>query len=104
MVVYAAGFEVEEFFVADRAAGAAVAAFDLVSVDFEAGHGIGLGFLAVDEIATRLVGVGEVGALIDGDEAGEDGAGGVVKGVFVEQVAAGVGGGMVLESALIDDL
>ena len=104
VVVDATGFEVEEFFVADGAAGAAVAAFDLVGIDFEAGHGVGLGFLAVDEIATGLVGVGEVGAFIDGNQTREDGAGGVVEGVFVEEVAAGVGGGVVLEGALIDDL
>ena len=104
MVVDAAGFEVEEFFVADGATGAAVAAFDLIGVDFEAWHGVGLGFLAVDEVAAGLVGVGEVGAFIDGDEACEDGAGGVVEGVFVKQVAAGVGGGVVLEGALVDDL
>lgn len=104
VVVDAAGFEVEEFFVADGAAGAAVAAFDLIGIDFQAGHGVGFGFLAVDEVAAGLVGVGEVGAFIDGDEAGEDGAGGVVEGVFVEEVAAGVGGDVVLEGALINDL
>ena len=104
VIVNAAGFEVEEFFVADGAAGAAVAAFDLVGIDLETGHGVGLGFLAVDEVAAGLVGVGEVRAFIDGDESGEDGAGGVVEGVFVKQVAASVGGGVVLEGALIDDL
>ena len=104
VVVDAASFEVEEFFVADGATGAAVAAFDLVGVDLETRHGVGLGFLAVDEVAAGLVGVGEVGAFIDGDETGEDGAGGVVEGVFVKQVAASVGSGVVLEGALIDDL
>jgi hypothetical protein len=104
VVVDAAGFEVEEFFVADGAAGAAVAAFDLVGIDFQAGHGVGLGFLAVDEVAAGLVGVGEVCAFIDGDETREDGAGGIVEGVFVKEVAAGVRSGVVLEGALIDDL
>ena len=104
VVVDAASFEVEEFFVADGATGAAVAAFDLVGVDLETRHGVGLGFLAVDEVAAGLVGVGEVRAFVDGDESGEDGAGGVVEGVFVKQVAASVGSGVVLEGALIDDL
>ena len=70
----AAGFEVEEFFVADGAAGSSVAAFNLIGVDFEAGKAGGFGFVAVEEIAAGLVSVGEVRFFIDGDEAAKNGA------------------------------
>ena len=100
----AAGFEVEEFFVAYGAAGGSVAAFDLVGVDFEAGEAGGLGFVAVEEIAAGLVGVGEVRFFIDGDEAAENGARLAVECVFVKQVTGGMRGLVVLQRALIDDL
>ena len=81
-----------------------MAAFDLVSVDFKAWEAGGFGFVAVEQVAAGLVGIGVVGAFIDDDEAAENAAGLAVEGVFVEQVAGGVWGFVTLKRALIDDL
>ena len=70
----ASGFHVEEFVGADGAVGGAVAAADFVVQDFEAGHGVRVGIIAEDEVFDLLVGVRALGAGLNLDEAGEDGA------------------------------
>ena len=98
----ATGLHVEEFVLADGAVGGSMAAADFVVQDFEAWHGVRVGVVAEDEVFNFLVGVCALGAGFDFDESGEDGAGFVVEGVEVEEVAGGVGGDMVLKGALID--
>jgi len=77
--VDAAGEHVEKFFGVDLARGCAVGAADFVGEDFEAGHRVGFGLVAEEEVADLLVSVGAMGAGLDSDEAGEDGAGLVVE-------------------------
>ena len=96
------GGHVEEFVLAYGAVGGSVAAADFVVQDFEAGHGVRVGVVAEDEVFDFLVGVCAFGAGFDFDESGKDGAGLVVEGVEVEEVAGGLGGDMVLQGALVD--
>lgn len=97
----AAGHEVEDFLVADAGGGAAVGTFDLVGIDLEAGHGVGLAFVGHHEIATGLIGVGSVGSFVDENEAGEDGLALTEEGVFEEKVGMGIAGPVVLEGPLV---
>ena len=98
----AAGLHVEEFVLAYGAVGGSVAAADFVVQDFEAGHGVRVGVIAEDEVFDLLVGVRALGAGFDFDESCKNGAGLVVEGVEVEEVAGGVGGDMILQGALVD--
>ena len=97
-----AGGHVEEFVIAHRAVGGSMAAADFVVQDFEAGHGVGVGIVAEDEVFDLLVGVCAFGTGLDFDESCKNGAGLVVEGVEVEEVAGGVRGDMVLQGALVD--
>lgn len=99
--VDASATEVVDLFVTDARGGAAVGALDLVGVDFESGHGVGLGFVAHEEVAAGLVGVGVVCGFIHEDEAGEDGLSFAEQGVLEEEVAAGVWCAVVLEGSLV---
>lgn len=93
--------EVVDLFVTDAGGGAAVGALDLVSVDFEAGHGVGLGFVAHEEVAAGLVGISVMCRFIHEDEAREDGLSFAKQGVLEEEVTASVGSAVVLEGALV---
>lgn len=81
-----------------------MAAFDLVGIDFEPGEAGRFGFVAIEQVAAGLVGVGVVRAFIDDDEAAENAAGLAVEGVFVKQVAGSMRCLVTLKRALIDDL
>ena len=99
--VDASATEIVDLFVAHTGGGAAVGALHLVGVDFEAGHGVCFGFVAHEEVATSLIGVGVMSAFVDEDEAGENGFSFSKKSVLKEEVASGVGCAVVLEGALI---
>ncbi len=100
----AAGAQVEELLRLDLAGGGAMGAFHVVVQNFQAGEGVGFGALGEQEVAVGLVGVCSARARGDADEAGEDGFGDVVEGVFVEEVGAAVGGVVLLKGALVNDL
>ncbi len=97
----AAGAEIEDFLIVDLRGGAAVRAFHLVGVDFQAGHGVGLAGVAHQQVAAGLIGVGVVRVLVHEDEAGEDGLRVIVERVLVEQIRVGAFGNVVLEGALV---
>ena len=75
-----------------------------IGVDFQTGHGVRFGGIAVEQVAAGLIGVGVVCAFVHGDEAAENGAAGVVESVLVEQITGGVRSFVVLQRALVHDL
>ena len=76
-------------------------AFYLVRIDLQARHGVRFAGIAHEEVAAGLVGVRVVGILSDEDEAREDCACVVVKGIFKEQVRIGTFRNMMLEGTLV---
>ena len=83
----ATSLHVEEFLLAYRAVRGSVGAADFVVEDFQAGHGVRIGIIAEDEVANFLIGVSAFGSGFDFDETCKDGAGFVVEGIEVEEVA-----------------
>ena len=61
----AAAAQVINLLTIEGGAGRPMGAFDLIGVDFEAGQGIGFGFLTEEEVAARLVSIRVVGAFLD---------------------------------------
>ncbi len=81
-----------------------MSAADVVGENFEAGHGVGLGFVAQEKIANFLIGVGEMRVRLDADQAAENRAGAIVERVLVKQIAGGVGRDVVLQRAGVEFL
>ena len=83
----AAGEEVEKLLLLDLPAGRAVGAADVVGFDLQAGRAVGFGFVAEEEVADFLVGVGAVRAGIDADAGEEFVARGVIHGLRLHVAA-----------------
>ncbi len=71
-------------------------AADVVGFDFEAWDRIGPGIAGEHQIVVPLIGVGPLGGLVDLDHAPPDGPRAVLQRRLVEQVAAAIGGHVVL--------
>ena len=93
----APGTKIEELIFIDLAACCTVSAADVIGQDFEAGHGVGLGFVAQEKISHFLIGISEMRVRLDPDQAAEGGSGAIIQRVLVKQIAGGAGRDVVLQ-------
>src|SRR6266536_785526 len=82
-----ASAKIKKFVFVDLAGSRPVAATDVVGEDFQAGHRIGFGIVAQQEIAHFLIGISEVGMRLYPDQPTENGAGTIVERVLVKEIA-----------------
>ncbi len=87
-----AGLEIEDFLLVEPAAGAAVAAFHLIRIDLQTGHGVGLAVVAEKQVAALLVGICEMRSVRHPDETCKDRAGIGEQNILIQQVTESVGG------------